>query len=87
MEPPRRGFVFGKNRIFQDFGHVNFLQKMGFRQKLDFWVIKKIKIGAKAQPGSALTAPTRTNACMHRGGGKDRPVVTITPVMGQGYSS
>jgi len=28
-----------------------FFKKVGFRQNLDFWVIHKFQIGAKAQPG------------------------------------
>ena len=39
--------------MFPNFGHVHFHKKVGFRQKLDLWVIKKFKIGAKAQPGKS----------------------------------
>ena len=51
VEPPRRGFFFGKNSISLNFGHVHVSKKVGLRQTLDFGVIETIKIGAKAEPG------------------------------------
>ena len=50
VEPPRRGF-FRQKQHFPKLWTCPFSKNNGFRQRLDFWVIKNIKIGAKAQPG------------------------------------